>query len=68
MINRGDPLAIGSFRQRQANQNPGDRVNGIKQANPERLCAHLAAEEQAQVGACSAPATPIIKATSINAA
>ncbi len=41
-------LAVRSLRQREADQDPGYRVDGIKQPHPERLCPHLAAEKQAQ--------------------
>ncbi len=41
-------LAVGSFRQPQADEDPGNGVDGIEQAHPKRLRPHLAAEKQAQ--------------------
>ncbi len=41
-------LAVGSFRQREADQDPGNRVDGVKQPHPKRLRPHLAAEKQTQ--------------------
>ena len=41
-------LAVRSFRQREADQDPGNGVNGVKQADPKRLRPYLTAEKQAQ--------------------
>ena len=41
-------LAVGSFRQPQADEDPGNGVDGVEQAHPKRLRPHLAAEKQAQ--------------------
>ncbi|MNY47049.1 hypothetical protein D3C86_1822830 [compost metagenome] len=38
-------LTVGALRQPQADQDPGDGINGIKQPHPEWLGPHLAAQE-----------------------
>lgn len=64
----GDRLAVGSFRQPQADEDPGNGVDGVEQTHPKRLRPTSRLRNRLNVGACSAPATPIMKATSIKAA
>lgn len=60
--------AVGSFRQPQADEDPGNGVDGVEQTHPKRLRPTSRLRNRLNVGACSAPATPIMKATSIKAA